>query len=151
MVKYPETSIVESCYLHIPCHPRPERQEEEIVPRNCGVGTSNRIYGLWLRNVATDKIIRRMPGEWMFWVSFSSTNTLLDFLNVPYIGWTQPISREQAIPDNTQSWKMQIRGPNKEKTQQRSIQKSHSWAYIQTKLSLKKIYAPICSFQCYSQ
>ena len=30
-------------------------------------------------------------------------------------------------------------------------QQSHSWAYIQTKLSLKKTHAPICSLQHYSQ
>ena len=28
---------------------------------------------------------------------------------------------------------------------------SHSWAYIQTKLSLKKTHAPACSLQHYSQ
>uniref|UniRef100_A0A8D0NDI7 Uncharacterized protein n=1 Tax=Sus scrofa TaxID=9823 RepID=A0A8D0NDI7_PIG len=31
------------------------------------------------------------------------------------------------------------------------IQQSHSWAYIQTKLSLKKIHSPVCSLQHYSQ
>ena len=30
-------------------------------------------------------------------------------------------------------------------------QQSHSWAYIQTKLSLKKTHAPACSLQPYSQ
>ena len=30
-------------------------------------------------------------------------------------------------------------------------QQSHSWAYIQTKLSLKKTHAPACSLQHYSQ
>ena len=30
-------------------------------------------------------------------------------------------------------------------------QQSHSWAYIQTKLSLKKTHAPACSLQLYSQ
>ena len=27
-------------------------------------------------------------------------------------------------------------------------QQSHSWAYNQTKLSLKKTHAPLCSFHC---
>ena len=31
------------------------------------------------------------------------------------------------------------------------IQQSHSWAYIQTKHSLKKIHAPLCSLKHYSQ
>ena len=31
------------------------------------------------------------------------------------------------------------------------IQQSHSWAYIQTKISFKKIYTPVCSQQQYSQ
>ena len=35
--------------------------------------------------------------------------------------------------------------------QETMIQQSYSWAYIQTKLSLKKIHAPLCSLQCYSQ
>ena len=30
-------------------------------------------------------------------------------------------------------------------------QQSHSWAYIQAKLSLKKTHAPTCSLQHYSQ
>ena len=30
-------------------------------------------------------------------------------------------------------------------------EQSHSWAYIQTKLPLKKTYAPACSLQHYSQ
>ena len=30
-------------------------------------------------------------------------------------------------------------------------QQSHSWAYIQIKLSLKKTHAPACSLQHYSQ
>ena len=30
------------------------------------------------------------------------------------------------------------------------IQQSHCWAYIQTKLSLKKTHAPACSLQYYS-
>jgi len=30
-------------------------------------------------------------------------------------------------------------------------QKSHSWAYIRTKLSLKRIHASLCSLQHYSQ
>ena len=30
-------------------------------------------------------------------------------------------------------------------------QQSHSWAYIRTKFSLKRIHAPTCSLQYYSQ
>ena len=30
-------------------------------------------------------------------------------------------------------------------------QQSHSWAHTQTKLTLKKIHAPLCSLQDYSQ
>ena len=48
-------------------------------------------------------------------------------------------------------WKTVRRFLRKLSIELHMIQKFHSWAYIKTKLSFKKMHAPLCSLQCYSQ
>ena len=47
--------------------------------------------------------------------------------------------------------RMEVPQKTKYRTTYLMTQQSHSWAYIQTILTLKKTHAPVCSLQYYSQ